>query len=175
MIILDNGICSRIANRTLHLESSASSRTLGMRCCWKDSNPTTSWMHSILLIILRRTSAHSSFKNTKNKGTRCCWVFSFPITGDSFMIVEASAVLTCWWGSEKLFKNRKYKFEHLFLKKPDNYSNLWQLIYKVQWWIFWKFRYNAQKWAVPYSGHLNLNWRTTLWGILVKYPQTFFA
>lgn len=60
-----------IASRTRHLESSANSTMAGKRDCESCCMPITSLTHSRLLIILSRTSGHSSLSCDKNRGNRC--------------------------------------------------------------------------------------------------------
>ena len=61
------GICSKMASRTRHFESSASSIIAGINVLEKISKPITSFTHLILLIMFNRTSAQSSLRKTKKK------------------------------------------------------------------------------------------------------------
>ena len=95
----NNGMYSMIANRTLHLLSSANSTIAGNNDCDNCWIPITSLTQSRLEMMLSLTSGHSSLSWLKNKGKRCSMVLFFPRIGDKPIITEAKADLTCWLAS----------------------------------------------------------------------------
>ena len=110
--IRGRGICSRMANLTRHLVSSASLRTAGKIVFWNDSNPMTLCRVLMVLMTLRRTSAHSSLRKPTKRGNKCSFVFSGPIIDANFIIVEARAVFTGWCGSSNALRVELLRLEH---------------------------------------------------------------
>lgn len=70
----NSGIYSIIANRTLHLLSSANSTIAGRRLWESCVMPITSLTQSRLEMIFSLTSGHSSFNCDKNSGSKCSTV-----------------------------------------------------------------------------------------------------
>lgn len=144
------GICSRIANLTRHLVSSESLRTAGKIVFWNDSNPMTLCRVLMVLMTLRRTSAHSSLRKPTKRGNKCSFVFSGPIIDANFIIVEARAVFTGWCGSSnalrEYFKNGTYRWRGL----------LWVELYVSSWGSFY-FLLGVHLQNCKYSSRLELS------------------
>eukprot|EP01139_Manchomonas_bermudensis_P007002 Amastigsp_a179038_389.p4 type:complete len:147 gc:universal Amastigsp_a179038_389:1406-966(-) len=90
-----SGMCSMIARRTRHCESSASSITAGSSDCESRSIPMTSLTASSLEMMFKRTSEKSSLSSWRKIGSKCSIVAAFPRMVDMPMITDASEARTC--------------------------------------------------------------------------------